>query len=38
MDKTLRETTSLGEEVMSGKEQVNRRLGHVVQIRICHLP
>ena len=37
MDKKLRETTNLGVEVMNSKQQVKRKLGHVVQIRACHL-
>ena len=35
MDKKLRETTILGEEIMNSKQQVKRKLGLMVQIRIC---
>ena len=35
MDEKLRETTNLGREVMNCKRQIKRKLGHVVQIRIC---
>ena len=35
MDEKLRETTNLGREVMNSKRQIMRKLGHVVQIRIC---
>ena len=35
MDEKLRETTNLGREVMNSKRQIKRKLGHVVQIRIC---
>ena len=35
MDKTLRETTILGEEIMNSKQQVKRKLGLMVQIRVC---
>ena len=35
MDKKLRETTNLREEIMNRKQQVKGRLGHVVQIRVC---
>ena len=31
----MRETTNLGREIMNSKRQVKRKLGHVVQIRIC---
>ena len=37
MDKKLRETTNLGVEMMNSKREVNRKLGHVVQIRVCRL-
>ena len=37
MDKKLRETTNLGVEIMNTKRQVKRKLGQVVQIRICRL-
>ena len=37
MDKKLRETTDLGVEMMNSKREVKRKLGHVVQIRVCHL-
>ena len=37
MDKKLRETTNLGVEIMNSKRQVKRKLGHVVQIRVCRL-
>ena len=37
MDKKLRETTILGVEIMNSKRQAKRKLGHVVQIRICCL-
>ena len=36
-DKELRETTNLGVEMMNSKREVNWTLGHVVQIRVCHL-
>ena len=32
MDKKLRETTNLCEEIMNSKRQVKGKLGHVVQI------
>ena len=35
MDKKLRETTNFGVEIMNSKRQVKRKLGHVVQIRVC---
>ena len=35
MDKKLRETTILGEEIMNSKQQVKRKLGLMVQIRVC---
>jgi len=35
MDKKLLETTKLDVEIMNSKRQVMRKLGHVVQIRIC---
>ena len=38
MDKKLRETTNLGVEEMNSEQQVKRKLGHVVQIRVCCLP
>ena len=38
MDKKLGETTNLGVETMNSKRKVKRKLGHVVQIRVCHLP
>ena len=34
MDKKLRETTSLGVEIMNSKRQVKRKLGHVVQFGV----
>ena len=37
MHKKLRETTNLGEEITNSKRQVERKLGHVVQIRVCRL-
>ena len=37
MDKKLRETTNLCAEIMNSKGQVKGKLGHVVQIRVCHL-
>ena len=33
----MRETTNLGVEIMNTKRQVKRKLGQVVQIRICRL-
>ena len=35
MDKKLRETTILGEEIMNSKQQVKRKLGLMVQIHVC---
>ena len=35
MDKKLRETNNLGVEIMNSKRQKSRKLGHVVQIRVC---
>ena len=35
MDKKLSETTNLGVEIRNSKRQVKRKLGHVVQIRVC---
>ena len=32
-----RETTNLGVEIMNSNRQVKRKLGHVVQIRVCRL-
>ena len=37
MDKKLRETAKLGLEIMNSKRQIKRKLGHVVQIRVCRL-
>ena len=37
MDKKLRETTNLWEEIMNSEQQVMANLGHVVQIRVWHL-
>ena len=37
MDKKLLETTNLCVEIMNSKRQVKRKLGHVVQIRVCRL-
>ena len=37
MDKKLREATNLGVEVMNSKREVKKKLGHVVQIRVCRL-
>ena len=37
MDKKLSETTNLGVEIRNSKRQVKRKLGHVVQIRVCRL-
>ena len=38
MDTRLRETTlNLGVEIMNSKRHVKRKLGHVVQIRVCRL-
>ena len=37
MDKKLHETTHLGVEIMNRKRKVKRKLGHVVQIRVCRL-
>ena len=37
MDKKLRETANLGLEIMNNKRQIKRKLGHVVQIRVCRL-
>ena len=37
MDKKLREATNLGVEVMNCKREVKKKLGHVVQIRVCRL-
>ena len=36
-DKKLRETTNLGVEMMNSKREGKRKLGHVVQIRVCRL-
>ena len=36
-DKKLRVTTNLGVEMMNSKQEVKRKLGHVVQIRVCRL-
>ena len=36
-DKKLPETTNLGVEMMNSKREVKRKLGHVVQIRVCRL-
>ena len=36
-DKNLRETTNLGVEMMNSKREVKRKLGQVVQIRVCLL-
>jgi len=35
MDKKLRETTNLCVEIMSSKQQVKGKLGHVVQVLSC---
>ena len=37
MDKKLRETTKSCVEIMNRERQVMEKLGHVVQIRVCHL-
>ena len=37
MDKKWCETTNLGVEMMKSKREVKRKLGHVVQIRVCRL-
>ena len=37
MDIKLRETTNLDVEVVNSEQQVNRKLGHPVQIRVCRL-
>ena len=37
MDKKLRETANLRVEIMNGKRQVKRKLGHVAQIRVSRL-
>ena len=37
MDKKLRETINSGVEIMNSKRQVKRKLGQVVQIRVCRL-
>ena len=37
MDKTLRETSNLGEEIANSKRQVKRKHGHVVEIPVCSL-
>ena len=37
MDEKLLETNNLGVEIMNSKRQVKRKLGHVVQIRVCCL-
>ena len=37
MDKKLRETTNFCVEIMNSKRHVMRKLGHVVQIRVCRL-
>ena len=37
MDEKLLETNYLGVEIMNSKRQVKRKLGHVVQIRVCCL-
>ena len=36
-DEKLRESNNLGVEIMNCKQQVKRKLGHVVQIRLCRL-
>ena len=37
MKNKLRETSNLGVEIMNSNRQVKRKLGHVVQIRVCCL-
>ena len=37
VDKKLRETNYLCEEIMNSKRQVKQELGHVLQIRVCRL-
>ena len=37
MDKKFHETTNLCVEIMDSKRQVMRNLGHMIQIRVCHL-
>ena len=37
MDIKLREATNLDVEVVNSEQQVNRKLGHPVQIRVCRL-
>ena len=35
MDKKLLESSNLCVEIVNSKRQVKRKLGHVVQIRVC---
>ena len=35
MDKKLRETFNFGVEIMNSKREVKKKLGHLVQIRVC---
>lgn len=37
MDTKWRETTHVGVEIMNSKQQAKRKLGHVLQIRVCRL-
>ena len=37
MDKKLRQTSNLGVEIINSKQNVKRKLAHVVQIRVCRL-
>ena len=37
MDKKLRQTSNLDVEVINSKQNVKRKLVHVVQIRVCRL-
>ena len=37
MNKNLRETTNECVEIMNSKRQVNEKLSHLVQIRVCRL-
>ena len=37
VDKKLRETNHLCEEIINSKRQVKEELGHVLQIRVCRL-
>ena len=37
MDTKWRETTHFGVEIINSKQQAKKKLGHLLQIRVCRL-